>query len=1391
MRAQTHPVRMTMTLVYDAGQERDVTVTAPPGTVLGDVATQLRAAVDKPAAALYAGSTRLRDDTPFGSPGLRHGCILGVGTIAPRRDDSSSVLELRVVSGLLAGQTFGLGRGEHVIGRGSTCELHLDDPLCSRRHAVLGVAADGVTVADAGSTNGTRLDGTPVGTEPAPIAVGQLLRLGDSVLSLAVPADIPAVTRATRDGTVAVNRPPRLIDAPTETTIDWPSPPQPSPPPRLALIALVLPIVAGVLLAVLLRMPQFLLFTLLSPLFMLGTFLSARTGRRRNSRQDKADYELALRRAGHDRDRAVALDSVARRRACPDLASVRTTAQRTGQRLWERRPDDRDFALLRIGTGTQAGGVSVRTDGRSEPVMAADLPVIVSLAAVGVLGLAGPDGPLLAMGRSLLCQLGTLHSPRDLQIVLLTTRPRSALWNWARWLPQLRRVDTVSELTALLDRRQAEPRAGTPDTVLVLHEAGRLRAEPGVTRLLTDGPAAGILALCLDRHERQLPAECRAVAAVCGDVGTRLRLSVDHFAHDDVLADGLPLPVARDIARALAALRDPGDGASRSLPGKVRLLDLLGMQQPSGALLAAAWAASDLAPRAVLGRATTGPYAVDLARDGPHALVAGTTGAGKSELLQTLIAALAATVPPTAVQFVLVDYKGGAAFRDCADLPHTVGLVTDLDAHLTRRALRSLAAELTRRERVLAADGAGDLAGYRGSEPVPRLVIVVDEFAALAKELPDFVSGLVAIAARGRSLGIHLVLATQRPGGAVTPEIRANTTLRIALRVTDDGESRDIVDQSGAAGISKRTPGRALIRAGSEPATMVQTARVAGHAPPPPPPPRVVVAGTPPPARAIDAEGPTDLQRIVGAAREAARLTGWQTLPSPWLPPLPDLLRREDLADAPAGVAVLGLIDHPDEQCRSVLGLDVAADAALLIAGGQRSGRSTAVRTLIASLALGWNADELHLHVIDCAGGGLLSAARLAHCGSAIGRDDTFRGRRLLARLLEETEHRQLLLANAGASSLAEYHATRPTQDRPPYVVLVLDGWEGFVQTYEPVDAGQPVETLLRVIREGAAAGFRVVITSDRAGLGVRLSGVIARRIVLPLADRGDYALAGIPARAVPAQLPPGRGLLPGSALECQIAVLGADPSGAAQVAALDAIAEATPEPTLHPPLRIAELPSSVGLDRLPGPHRPMWTVLGLGGDDALPIQLDLGSLGPAFLLAGPARSGKSTALLVLATGLLHAGTPVVVVAGRRSTLRSLSGVPAVISPGDGEALRAATAQSPAVVLADDIESLVDSPVDAVLTSLVRDDRGVTVVGAGRSDDLAGAFRGVGVELRRRRTGLLLTPGPLDGELLGVRLPRGLTERLPGRGYLVEHGNLTRVQVALPPKFIPGAGTPP
>ena len=252
-----------------------------------------------------------------------------------------------------------------------------------------------------------------------------------------------------------------------------------------------------------------------------------------------------------------------------------------------------------------------------------------------------------------------------------------------------------------------------------------------------------------------------------------------------------------EVRRTCARWSDPDE--DRGLPDEVGLADL------------------DLTPRpglaVPLGIGPDGPVVVDLVADGPHALVAGTTGAGKSELLRTWVVALAATHPPTALTFVLVDYKGGSAFDACARLPHVTGVVTDLDPGLGERLLVGLRAEVREREAALRAAGANDLRDVPSGPP--RLVVVVDEFATLAAELPDFLGALVDVARRGRSLGLHLVLATQRPAGAVSDDIRANTALRLCLRTLDTADSQDVLGTADAADLP--APGRAWLRRGGEP----------------------------------------------------------------------------------------------------------------------------------------------------------------------------------------------------------------------------------------------------------------------------------------------------------------------------------------------------------------------------------------------------------------------------------------------------------------------------------------------------------------------------------------------------------------------------------------------
>ena len=299
-----------------------------------------------------------------------------------------------------------------------------------------------------------------------------------------------------------------------------------------------------------------------------------------------------------------------------------------------------------------------------------------------------------------------------------------------------------------------------------------------------------------------------------------------------------------------------------------------------------------------------------------------------------------------------------------------VGVVTDLDGHLAERVLRSLEAEVRRREEVLRDAGCDDIVVARAAgSPLSRLVVVIDEFATLAAELPELLRSIVNVARRGRSLGVHLVLATQRPGAAVSDEIRANTNLRIALRVQDIAASNDVVGVPTAAHISRAHPGRAVVRFGDRDHVTIQTARVTG---PSGGAAAVVVRPRLEPPQV--STGPSELDQLVGVIRRAATLAGERTPHRPWLDALPAQL---DLAEVPLGSVAIA--DRPDEQRQTPLGWD-RSGGHLLLYGGPGAGTTTALGALALDLARSAPPDDMHLLVVDLGGGHLAPLAGLPAC---------------------------------------------------------------------------------------------------------------------------------------------------------------------------------------------------------------------------------------------------------------------------------------------------------------------------------------------------------------------------------------------------------------------------
>lgn len=817
---------------------------------------------------------------------------------------------------------------------------------------------------------------------------------------------------------------PRLAELPDDEPLTLPPAWVPPPRPPFPVIAAIVPVVGAVALWFVTGSVLTLWLALLGPLIAAATMLDARRGARRDARHAAAEASRA-------RDRVSA------------AITSRHEAERS--QLWLRHPDvarflareddiwrgDRAVEVV-VGEGERASGVRV-TGGDGDPAAAhlrrragrlSGAPVVIP-AAAGI-AVVGGDAVASAVQRALLLQLCLALDPGELRIV----GPLDGDLAWAEELPH----------------RGAH--SGT--RVAVIAPGARVPADADVA-----------IARC--RPGEPLPPACSAVLTVGSPDSARLEhggaavaLRVEAVGH--VQAHAVAVELAARAERTLGLVRTGRD--------PVALGPLLA-EAPSDRLGALA---------VPIGVAGGEPAVVDLTADGPHAVVAGVTGSGKSELLITWILALCATRDPDDVTFLLADFKGGTAFDGLISLPHVTGVITDLDGAGARRAIESLRAELRHREATIAAAGARDVLDPRVA--LPRLVVVVDEFAALLSDHPELHALFADVAARGRALGIHLILGTQRAAGVIRESLLANCPLRISLRVTDPADSRALLGSDGAAmlpgGLEGR--GRALVRRSGDAA-----------------PQHVTIA----------LSGPDDL------AAAAAR-TGRRQARRPWLPALPARLPLADVvaragaepeaAHPPspgdgagassaatggrrdAGSVLLGVADEPERQRQPVVRLG-AADRALLVLGGPGSGVSNT------------------LHVVAAQAGGRL------------------------VRVPRDLEGMWDAVAGLVEGRL------------PEGAVVVMDDLDGTVPRFPPEYAQAITERLEHVVRSAADAGVLVVAGAHRlTGSVSRLAELFPHRLVLPYATRTDHTAVGGDPSAHDPSAPAGRGRLDGRVVQIALA---------------------------------------------------------------------------------------------------------------------------------------------------------------------------------------------------------------------------------------------------------------
>jgi DNA segregation ATPase FtsK/SpoIIIE, S-DNA-T family len=1088
---------------------------------------------------------------------------------------------------------------------------------------------------------------------------------------------------------------------------------------------------------------------------VIGAVVFARAKTKSVARNDRREYLRYLERTRVEVRKTAQAQREALEWNAPEPHALWGVAE--SRRMWERRSADEDFGVVRIGSGPRylasrlvaaetapvedldpLSAVALRRFVDTHAVVP-DLPLQVALRRFAAMALTGGGDPeqARALARAIVAHAVTFHSPKDLRVVICTPVIEGPQWSWVKWLPHAHHpteVDHVGPVRMMhpalsvleewlgpeLTRRTRFNRNAEPDPelphLLVILDGGLVTGleallDPGglqaVTVLDVNGRAAGPL---VEGHGVRLEIEDGRLAVVAGE-------SRDELGR----ADGLSVPEAEALARRLGRYRMDAGAAtdSEDLTSVVNSLpSLLGISDPGQLDLETLWRPKPMRDRlrAPLGvSADGGLLDLDIKEAaqngmGPHGLLVGATGSGKSELLRTIVLGMVSTHPSEHLNFVLVDFKGGATFAGMAQLPHVAAVITNLedDLSMVDRMQEAISGEINRRQEVLR--DAGNLVSVRDYErarqrgaslpPLPSLFIVVDEFSELLTQKPDFVELFGQIGRLGRSLGLHLLLASQRLDEGRLRGLEAHLSYRIGLRTFSESESRTAIGVPDAHHLPN-APGHGYLKTDTATLRRFRAAYVSGpyrsgedgggpalggglgvrrfpaaYVPVPADEREPEPEPTPEPDEFDDNEelGTTVLsvmvERMTGQGPRAHQV---------WLPPLDtpetldallgDLAARErrgfgTSTSRPALTARVGIVDKPFHQRRDPLDLDLSgAGGHAAIVGGPLSGKSTAVRALITSLALRHTPEEVQFYCLDFSGT-LFSLAGLPHVGGVAGRTDTELVNRTVAEVLEMLQNRETRFRELGVESMAGVRAARAEgrlRDEPftttSDVFLVVDGWQVLRQSFPDIE-----EVLMGVAGRMLTYGIHLVVTGNRwMDMRMSLRDLLGTKVELKLGDALDSEMDRKAQRSIPAGRP-GRGVNRDK-LHFLIAVPRVDGVRSADGLA-DGVADLVRrvDEAWHgqraPKVRL--LPTTWSPAELPPAHahRP-GVAIGVEGNRLEPVMLTPGE-DPGLIVIGDSETGKTGLLRAVARQIIERYTPeqakILVLDHRMTMLREFDG---------------------------------------------------------------------------------------------------------------------------------------
>jgi len=1001
-------------------------------------------------------------------------------------------------------------------------------------------------------------------------------------------------------------------------------------------------------------------------------------------------------------------------------------------RLWERRRRHADFCRVRIGVGDRTM-FSLTIPEEQNPVQPYDpimineansvvahyrivrgMPVTVNLDRAGQVAIVGDRQSVLWAARSMIVQLAALHAPDDVRIAAAFSRETAADWTGLDLLPHVvdselfdgpvpaRRVagsaaglikvlgqDLADRVQLVASARRSGsqvPGVDNPRLVIFLDDYGRVASTLPVPDAELTLPDLSITTVHLLSDRLHEPSDVTVRIMIDG---THAQLSDARLEEDDhaearqaVTVDQTPVSVLESMARELTPLRLSVSREDEvSTAQDIGITELLGISDPTMINPDTAW--QPRSPRDFL-RVPIGlddfgaPILLDLKESaelgmGPHGICIGATGSGKSEMLRTLITALALSHPPEDLGMVLVDYKGGAAFAPFAGLPHVAGIIDNLadDPQLTERARASINGEVVRRQELLRDAGAvPSISHYRelrtqrpDLQPLPHLFIVIDEFGELLTAEPDFVDLLITIGRIGRSIGVHLLLSSQRIESGKLRGLDSYLSYRIGLRTFSESESSVVLDTHDAFHLPA-IPGYGYLKVDTSVYRRFRSGYVSGPvtgtAPPvfeadarPQPLLLPTFNGLAKPDQADDAEQeltrPEIGRPLVAECVDRLRVASRQVRPV-WLPPLPSRLAlsrvlADDAALQIAGGALLvpmGLLDNPAKQRQQPWLLDLNRGGGhIAVLGAPQSGRSTFLRTLAASVSMTHTPRQLSMYGMDLAGGGLLRIEGFPHVGGVAIRSHRDRLQRLLEELLTMLATREQVFSEHNIDSLASlrtaHAAGKISELVSADVILLVDGFAQLRTDFEELE-----DSLVTLLQRGGSFGIHVVLAMTRWNeLRMAHQPLIGTRLELRLNDPADSLIGRKLAATIRADQP-GR-LLMEDSLFAQVALPVLDDIEDDSMGdAIEALAARTAASWGGPaaaPIRL--LPTDFSPDELPDAlDEPELLPFGLRQDTMEPAFLELGVRDQHLMAFGDTRSGKTTLLRGIVRSLLERCSP-------------------------------------------------------------------------------------------------------------------------------------------------------